>query len=407
MRKDKVTTMKRYVKIFALVASLILAIGVLSACSLMGPKSAKDCFDKNFSNSPDNYHMDVDIDMNMDMGFSDPETAAQLEAYLGTKTIEIPVDMEISMDVGKETAHGDLDLAMSMLGEKIKQSGEMYIDAKEGYSYTKMEDEDEWSKSSIEDNATFTQLFSKEDMEKVDWDKLKFEKTDNGYVVTGSAEDLGDSFMGDSTSAYLDSFDVDDFKLDGGDVKFVFDKQCRLTEAQIEGLTMKGSADMGSGMGDMDCTIVMDCTFEYSKFNEIDAEKYEIPKEVINGADEGDGGLGADGLLGGGGDAVEPTEPTTGGSNSGSGTVLNGADSQASPYCFTVGQDIAPGTYKVYRTSNSGSGVMSVSDAETFETNYNLNMGYGLDTDDPDGTTVVLENGDQIYMTDKLILEFR
>ena len=50
---------------------------------------------------------------------------------------------------------------------------------------------------------------------------------------------------------------------------------------------------------------------------------------------------------------------------------------------------------------------MSVSDAETFDTNYSLNMGYGLDTDDPDGTTVVLENGDQIYMTDELILEFR
>ena len=72
-----------------------------------------------------------------------------------------------------------------------------------------------------------------------------------------------------------------------------------------------------------------------------------------------------------------------------------------------MGQDIAPGTYKVYRTSKSGSGVLSVSDAETFDTNYNLNMGYGLDTDDPDGTTVVLETGDQIYMTDELILEFR
>ena len=49
----------------------------------------------------------------------------------------------------------------------------------------------------------------------------------------------------------------------------------------------------------------------------------------------------------------------------------------------------------------------SIYDAETFDSNYTLNMGYGLDTDNPDGTTVVLENGDEIYMTDELILEFR
>ena len=43
--------MKKYAKIFALMMSLVLVIGVLSACSLMGPRSAKDCFEKNLSAS--------------------------------------------------------------------------------------------------------------------------------------------------------------------------------------------------------------------------------------------------------------------------------------------------------------------------------------------------------------------
>ena len=408
--------MKKYAKIFALMMSLVLVIGVLSACSLMGPKNAKECFEKNLSASAglESYHMDVDMEMGMNMSFSDPTVAAQFEEFMGVKAFDIPIDVTMSVDVGKDTAHADMDMNVSMLGQKMSEKGEMYLDVKEGCSYTKMDSDDGWTKSDLEDGDMFTQLFDEKDLENVDWDKMEFKKTDDGYVVTGPVEAFGDGFITDSTSAYLDDMDVNDFSLDGGDVEFKFNKKCVMTEASIKDLKMTGKSELDSDMGDMDTTITLDATFEYSKFNEVDEDDYAIPKKVVKDAEEGDSGFGTEDLLGGGGENVEPTTPSqpdnsgnSGGSASGSGTVLNGADAQASPYCFVVGQDIAPGTYKVYRTSKSGSGVMSVSDAETFDTNYSLNMGYGLDTDDPDGTTVVLETGDQIYMTDELILEFR
>ena len=351
------------------------------------------------------------MEMGMNMSFSDPTVAAQFEEFMGVKSFDIPIDVTMSVDVGKDTAHADMDMNVSMLGQKMSEKGEMYLDVKEGCTYTKMDSDSGWTKSDSEDGDMFTQLFDEKDLENVDWDKMEFKKADDGYVVTGPVEAFGDGFITDSTSAYFDDMDVDDFSLDGGDVEFKFNKKCVMTEASIKDLTMTGKSELDSDMGDMDTTITLDATFKYSKFNEVDEDDYAIPKKVMKDAEEGDSGFGTEDIFGGGGDSVEPTTPAqpgnSGGSASGSGTVLNGADAQASPYCFTVGQDIAPGTYKVYRTSKSGSGVLSVSDAETFDTNYSLNMGYGLDTDDPDGTTVVLETGDQIYMTDELILEFR
>ena len=83
--------MKKYAKIFALMMSLVLVIGVLSACSLMGPKNAKECFEKNLSASAglESYHMDVDMEMGMNMSFSDPTMAAQFEEVMGVKAFDI------------------------------------------------------------------------------------------------------------------------------------------------------------------------------------------------------------------------------------------------------------------------------------------------------------------------------
>ena len=404
--------MKKYAKIFALMMSLVLVIGVLSACSLMGPRSAKDCFEKSLSNTPESFHMDFDMDLDMAMGFDDPTMSSQLEEALGTKTISIPITFSMQADVNKNKAHADMDMRVSMLGQKEKVTGEMYVDGEEGYSYT-CEDGGEWYKNELDDKQAFSQFFGSDDLEDIDWDKAEFKKTDNGYTVTFAAEDIGE-LVAKSAADYMNASEFDafeDFEFTDGNVVFTFDKKCQMTKVAVDGLVLEGSSEIVSDLGSMNTTVTVDGTCEYSDFGKIDSEKCEVPKKVKKNAIEGDSGFGTEDILGGGGDSVEPTTPSepdnSGGSASGSGTVLNGADTLASPYCFTVGQDIAPGTYKVYRTSKSGSGVLSVSDAETFETNYNLNMGYGLDTDDPDGTTVVLDTGDQIYMTDDLILEFR
>ena len=402
--------MKKYVKIMVLMLCMVFTVGILSACSLMGPKDAKSAFEKYYkvSSSVENYHTDIDMDMKMDMGFEDKEMASQLEQAMGVSSFEVPFDIGMSMDVGKESAHGDIDMAMSLMGQSEKEKGEMYIDIADGYTYTKMDSEDSWTKSEYEESA-MNQLITEADLKDVDWSKFKFEKTDNGYVATIAMEDVPSLL--DSAGGYLGDVDFDDYEIDGGDIVFTFDKKCMLTKMEMKDVKMAGKVDVGSGLGNMTCDIDINVVMDVSKVNELKAEDYEIPSKVKKDVDDtDDSGLGIDSIFGG--DSGEPTvideptgedEPT--GAAAGSGTVLDGSKVKDDRYL--VGRDIKPGTYKVYRTSKSGSGVATIYDAETFDSNYTLNMGYGLDTDNPDGTTVVLENGDEIYMTDELILEFR
>ena len=408
--------MKKYFKIFTILAAMALLVGSLSACSLLGPRSAEDCFKKNISNIPENYHMNMDMDLEMEMGFNDPAMAAELEQALGSKTISLPIKFKMEADAGKETAHADLDMSVSMMGQKTKENGEMYVDGKEGYVYTKEGDSDEWTKNELENKGAFSQLLGEDDLEKIDWEKAKFEKTDSGYVVTFAAEDIGD-LVTSAASDYLNSAELDefgDFEFTDGDVVFTFDKKCRLVNVNVNGLEMKGTADIGSGLGDMDTIVTVDVTCAYSKFNEVEKDKYEIPEKVIKNAVEGDSGLDPEGILEGGDDGedgilpTEPTEPSdsdTGSSAAGSGVKLSQDKIPAGKYCFVVGKDIKAGTYKIY--ANSGSGTVSIQDAETYETNYDISMGFELDTDTPDGTTVVLDAGDEIYIAGDLVLEFR
>lgn len=402
--------MKKYLKVTCLTASLVVGLVLLSGCSLMGPKDAQSAFEKYYkvAESLDNYHMDMDMDISMNMGFSDATVAEEMKSVLGTSSIDVPITLGMGLDVGKESAHGDMNLAMSFMGQSEKEKGEMYIDIKDGYTYTKMDSDETWSKSEYDDSA-LNRPISADDLKDVDWSKFKFEKTDNGYVASVAMEDVP-SLM-DGSDDYFGDIDLDDAEIEGGDVIFTFDKKCMLTKVEMKDVEMSGKSDMGDGYGDMIMTIDLDATMDLSKFNELKEEDYEIPSKVKKDAEDGESGLTIDPIFGGGDTPedpvtpIEPTEPISGGD--GSGTVLDGSKVPADESCYVVGKDIKPGLYNVYRTSKSGSGVMSISDAETFETNYSFSMGFGNDDDTPDGSSVVLETGDQIFITTDLILEFR
>lgn len=405
--------MKKYFKTIALAMCLVLSLVIMSGCSLFGPSSAKDVITQCQSNADkiENCHVDGELNMKVTMTVDDKDVAAAL----GMEKIDMPVDMEFDADSGKESTHANIDLKMSMMGEKVSESVEAYYDAKDGYTYTKTSDSDTWTKSSSKQSVTDFTDMSEMDFEKADWDKFDFEKTDKGYKVSVAVKDMGEAFGTDFMTAYLGDADFDDFEIeDEGTVTYEFDKNCRVTSTKIEDLTMTTSTSMGDGLGDMVCDVVVDGTMDVSKYNELDEDDYAIPKKVINSAESGsdnDGGILDPGF---GSDEPGLIDPATGNDDPtpaptvGDGVLLNGADAkgQNDKWCFTVGEDIKAGTYKVYRAS-SGSGVMSVTDAETFDQNYDFSMGFGNDDDTPDGTKVVLDNGDQIYITEGLIVEFR
>lgn len=397
--------MKNHVRMICLAACLTLSLVILSGCSIFGPNSAKDVMEKYYSGADkiESYHLEGTMDMDVSMKIDSKDVTEML----GTDTIDMPVNMDLSMDVGKPSAHGDIAMDMSILGEKESTSVEMYYDIEKGYTYTKEDGSDTWYKQKTD--KAFTDMAAIEIFdEDTDWDKFEFEKLKEGYKVSVNVKDLDSDFFSDIMTTYLEDVDFDEFEFgDEGKLVYEFDKSCRPVKSKIEDLLLTSSMNMDAA-GDMSCDVVMNADFDMSKYNEVDEDDYEIPSKVKKDAIKGSSSGVVDPI-----EPVDPTEPVVDptepiGGGTGTGTILNGKDANTdTKHCFTVGSDIKAGTYKVYRTATSGSGVMTITDAENYGTNYTLNMGYGLDTDDPDGTEVVLDNGDQLYITQDLILEFK
>ena len=396
--------MKKYVKLTAVMALMVSMMMLMTACefSLFGPSNATGVM-KKYSNQVKgvkNFHIDGDMDMQMVMKFD--EATASL---LGTTSFDMPVTATFGLDVGEKSAHGDMDMKLSIMGMNQEQESEMYIDAEDGCVYMKDEATDTWTKTATDKSLTsFVQL---EDMGDMDWSKFDFEKTDDGYKIKASMKDIDGNFFGDSLTGNLGDTVADLEVGDEGEVAYYFDKKCNLTKAEVTGVTATGKEE------GFEVEMTIDMHYTLSKYNELDEDDYEIPSKVKKEAveDSGDDGL-MEGL--GGETPVEPVTPTTPATPaepanpaaSGKGTILSGETlDEADRTNFTVGQDIKPGTYKLYMIE--GPGVCSIYDSQTFEKNYGFSFGHGNADDTKDGVEVVLEADDEIYITDDLTLEFR
>ena len=401
--------MKKSIKLICLTGCMIFALALLSGCSLFGPKSAEDVIEKysKVQEKIENFNMKGTIDMTETLTTDN----AEVQAALGTNKIEIPIEMDLDMDAGKETAHGDVDVKMSYSGESYNTEIEMYVDAKDGYTYSKQEGSD-WVKQST--NNSLLDISSTNSVDPSAWKDFDFEKIDGGYVLSASMDKLKNSNMFDSFSGYLGDTTVSDFEIQNdGKIIYTFDKNCNLVRIETKDVLITGSQDMGEGLGSLTCDMEMNFKFDLSKFNELEPSDYEIPSKVIKRAVDASSGTNPLEQPTGGDENVNPTtpsepEPTTEPKSNKKGSVtLNGADAQGqnNKYCFTVGQDIPAGTYKLYKVS--GSGIFSVTDAKTFDQNYSFSIGYGLPDDTADGAEVILDTGDEIYITDQLVVELK
>ena len=419
--------MRKYVKAACLTTCMICALALLSGCSLFGPKSAEDVIEKynKAQEKIENFHTEGTIDIKESFTADNAEVNQYLTEAAGVDKLEIPATMNIEMDAGRETAHGDMDISMSFAGKSEKTSAEMYIDQKNGITYTKQQSGD-WTKSSSD--STLMALTDLGAVKADGWQNFSFEKAESGYILSASMKELKDDDMFDYFSGHVGDAIIDDLEIeDDGKVIYVFDKDCRLVAVEMKDVVISGATDLGSGLGNLNCTMDMNVKFILSKFNELQEDDYTIPSDVIKNAVESTSGLSVDSGSGGTAPAepstpaapaepstpAEPTpapaptpEPAPAAPSAGS-TVLDGStvQGQNGKYCFTVGQDIPAGTYKVYKVS--GSGIVSVTDAVTFEQNYSLSIGYGLPEDMVDGTAITLESGDEVYVTSSLIVELK
>lgn len=266
------------VRLTVAAALAVLIIGMLSACGDGSPQitDAKSlaAANKTAQEAVENYHMDMN--MNMDVTMNLPG----LEDMLGSSSIEVPTSMEMRMDSGKETAHANSSMSMTMMGQSMDQDAEMYIDITNGTAYTKAAGTDTWQKS--ENSIGMTDMTnSLSELGDDIMSEAVFSETEEDYTLTLDAAVLGEAIKEMDLLGSLDAagMGLEDFSIDGGQLTYIFDKESVLIKKiEMNDVDVKASGDISGSTADMEMPI--NATFDFSKYNELSAADYEIPADV-------------------------------------------------------------------------------------------------------------------------------
>ena len=406
-------------KVVVFLCVVAFSLCLFSSCSLLGPKSAEDVIEKYKANQEDfeNCNMKGKLNMNMTMSSKDKE----LTELAGTTSFEIPVVVDFDVDAGKDSSYGRLDMKLSFMGVSESQKIEMYIDNRENLAYLRAEDGD-WVKEDLDSDESVTSFADLNDLGSDIWKDFDFKKTDNGYVLSASSKVIKDSDMFNSITGTLGDDTISNFDLsEDGEIVYEFDKHCNLTKVNMSEIKLKGKTAETDLLGSFDCEADLDVSVNLSKYNELKESAYEIPDKIKDSAKEQEddgslfslGGSSEDGLDDISSEPIDntpsepaqtPTEKTPAKSNN---VVLSGADvnGDSNKYCFIVGEDVPAGTYKIYKLS--GSGVISAHDTKDIKQKFSYSIGFGLEDDMKDGQEIVLSDGDEVYVTEELVVELK
>ena len=372
-------------KIGLIATSIILCIGMLTACG-SGIDDAKSLSDasKKAQESVESFHLDSEVDMDMTFHFSGPGIDAS------NSKVEMPVEISMDIDSGKETAHGNTNVKMSMMGQSMDQDSEVYLDLVDKVVYTKAAGSDTWAKTSSESNMTDVVNCADALSDSV-LEKAEFQEDDDEYVLTVAAKDMGDAIndLGFTNDMNTNGLEVQDLNITNGTVTYKFFKDTQLLKSmEMDDVTIDAS---GVVQGQhVNITIGMDADYDFSKYNEVDASAYEIPAEVT-------------------GESTETTEETTTEEESSTETTETTAAQETTDLpkattqltvdagSYVVGQDSIPaGTYNVFH--GDGEGTLSVNGSE-----WNV----GGDSDNlTDGTQITVKDGDSVSVSDGLAIVF-
>lgn len=269
-------------RVLILIAGLVLALGMLTSCGEGNKEGGATINDvqslvaanKVAQAAVKNFHMDGDMDMNTKMKMEG------LGELLGMDELSMPMDIVISMDVGRETAHGDTNTSLDFMGQSQDVAAEMYCDLKEGIVYTKTEGAEGWTKkeqdmSSIDMASTISQMGAEV------LEKAEFSSDAETYKLTLSAEALGDTIqdLGILNDFSSSGVEIKDLKLNDGSMIYSFDKETALVKTvEMRGIEMEATGSMEGYT--MDVGIGMDGKYDFSKYDELSPTDHEIPDEV-------------------------------------------------------------------------------------------------------------------------------
>lgn len=272
-------------KFLSLTAALTMGM-VLAGCSVpgfgSGVSSARDVVEKYAAimEESQNYHADMTMEF---------EIAAKTQGM----SIELPVSMSLSADVLDGNMHGDMELSMSLWGEEMEQSTEVYVESGRHSSttYSYDPDYDSWTVSEDEDNTGMALSFSKLDLSGFDDAVMEHDKKSGTYIITQSFKDFADTnemygMLEESYGSMAESMSIDpDDILDGwedAEVVYVFDKDFYLLSVTVDGCEYSGKVEE-DGI-ELDVCVDLGLTFEFSDYGKIKDSDVEVPEKVKDSA---------------------------------------------------------------------------------------------------------------------------
>ena len=280
--------MKRRALIIAILAVACLTLSLFVFTNVMRPKvtGVKSLVAANIKaqSKVKSYHMDGDVNMDIALDYE------ELPPILDVLDLKLPVNMTLSADAGRDSAHVITDAKVTIFGEAVPvQSSELYLDMKDLAVYSKTGEPPQWKKSGNHaDQMGFKELVGGIAVAgKTVLENAAFNETDEFYTLTIPAEKTGDLVKDLHLLDRVDLgiADVKDITVEGGEIVYNVDKTTFLVSSvELRNVDCRGKGTYEDVSVDLKFTI--NGAFLFSRYNELEKPDYAIPEEVIQMAEK-------------------------------------------------------------------------------------------------------------------------
>ena len=281
--------MKKRILIITILSIACLTLCLFAFTTLMRPKvtGVKSLAAANIKaqSKVKNYHMDGDI--NMDITLDN----AEFQSLLGMLDLKLPVKMTLRADAGSETAHVITDASVTILGETVPvRTSELYLDVKNRTVYSKTGDPPQWKKSESQaDQLGFKELVGGiAAAGKTVLENATYNETDEFYTLTMPAEKTGDLIKDLHLLDRVDLgiADVSDITVEGGLIIYNVDKKtCLVSSVELKDVDCRGKGTYEDIS--VDLKFLINGSFRFSRYNELEESEYTIPAEVTESQQAG------------------------------------------------------------------------------------------------------------------------
>lgn len=274
---------KRRLLVIAILAIACLALSLFVFTNVMRPKitGVKSLVAANIKaqSKVKNYHMDGDVNMDITLDYED------LPPILDVLDLKLPVNMTLSADVGRDSAHVITDAKVTIFGEAVPvQTSELYLDMKNLAVYSRTGEPPQWKKSgNYADQMGFKELVGGIAVAgKTVMENAAFNETEEYYTLTMPAEKTGDLIKDLHLLDRVDLgiADVNDITVEGGEIVYNVDKTTFLVSSvELKDVDCRGKGTYADVSVDLKFTI--NGAFLFSRYNKLEKPDYAIPEEVI------------------------------------------------------------------------------------------------------------------------------